>query len=53
MQTITDRNELEPIVEMVRKYLAPYQPDDYHLDVVESAIGREDDWYYGCSGTRP
>jgi hypothetical protein len=46
MQAVTDRKELEPIVNVVRKYLQPHQPDDYRLDVVESAIGREDEWYY-------
>jgi hypothetical protein len=46
MQTITDRTVLVPIVELVRKYLEPYQPEDYRLDVVEGAIGREDDYYF-------
>ncbi|GMU24223.1 MAG: hypothetical protein AMXMBFR13_42990 [Phycisphaerae bacterium] len=34
------------IADLVRKYLEPHQPHNFHLDVVPDAIQQEDDCYY-------
>lgn len=43
-----DQNELTEVLELVRKYLKPHQPDpsDYQLEVIPDAVRREDDWLY-------
>ena len=45
MQAV-DANQRTRIIELVRKYLAPHQPQDYELVINEEAVQQDDDWYY-------
>jgi len=41
-----DNQERDDLIELVRGYLAPYQPADYELRVDPSGIVQDADWYY-------
>ncbi|HEY8746413.1 MAG TPA: hypothetical protein VIM11_00455 [Tepidisphaeraceae bacterium] len=34
------------VVDLVRRYLQPHQPNDYRLDVLVDGIKKDDDWWY-------
>jgi hypothetical protein len=34
------------VLDMVERYLKPYQPTDFHLDVEREGISRDGDWWY-------
>ncbi len=39
-------DERQQVIELVRRYLEPYQPTDYRLDVLEQGIRHSaDDWW--------
>ena len=48
MIQISDQRMREEIAELVRKRLAPYQPDpsDYVLTIDPDAIAQDEDWFY-------
>jgi len=37
--------EQQNIVDTVRRYLEPYQPPDYRLNVMEQGVRHRDDWW--------
>ena len=46
MHPVIDQGEIEEIVNLARKYLEPYQPQTYRLQVIPEGVQRENDWYY-------
>jgi len=46
METVTEKDELDRIVTLARKYLKDVQPRDYSLDVDVDCIQKEENWYY-------
>ncbi len=38
-------DERQHIIETVKRYLEPYQPQDYRLNVSEQGIRHQDDWW--------
>lgn len=34
------------VAELVRRYLQPHQPPNYHLDVLPDGVRQEEDWWY-------
>jgi hypothetical protein len=34
------------VITLAKKYLAPHQPTDYKLRVIEDGVKKDDDWWY-------
>ena len=46
MVNVVDKKELERIVGLARKYLEPYQPCDYRLEVDDTNVQKDGKWYF-------